>query len=108
MGLTSNGLAAQTRYSINESLTWTHGRHTMKFGFYHWRYASNSRSKSTTAGSFSFSNQMTSQPNSAKLSTWGSSFASFLFGELNNANTSLQNTTGYRFSMPSSRRRRGE
>ena len=97
LGLTSNGLAAQTRYSISESLTWTRGRHTMKFGFYHWRYASNSRSKSTTAGSFSFSNQMTSQPNSTRLSTWGSSFASFLLGELNNANTSLQNTTGYRF-----------
>ena len=39
MGLTSNGLGAQTRYSISESLTWTRGRHTMKFGFYHWRYA---------------------------------------------------------------------
>ena len=97
MGLTSNGLSAQTRYSINENLTWIRGRHNLKFGFYHWRYASNSRNQGTTAGSFSFNNQMTSQPNSPRLSNWGSSFASFLLGEVNNANTSLQNTTGYRF-----------
>ena len=97
MGLTSNGLGAQTRYSISESLTWTRGRHTMKFGFYHWRYLNNSRNQSTTAGSFSFNNQMTSQPDSSKLSSWGSSFASFLLGELSSANTTLQSTTGYRF-----------
>ncbi len=30
MGLPSNGLGAQTRYSINESVTWTHGKtHTI-------------------------------------------------------------------------------
>jgi hypothetical protein len=97
MGLTSNGLGAQTRYSINESLTWTRGRHTLKLGFYHWRFTNNSRNQSSTAGSFSFSNQMTSQPNSSRLSSWGSSFASFLLGELSSANTTLQNTTGYRF-----------
>ncbi len=97
MGLTSNGLSAQTRYSISESLTWIHGRHNMKFGFSHWRYSTNSRNQSTTAGSFTFNNQMTSQPNSPRLSNWGSSFASFLLGELSSANTTLTNTTGYRF-----------
>ena len=97
MGLTSNGLGAQTRYSISESLTWTRERHTMKFGFYHWRYLNNSRNQSSTAGNFTFNNQMTSQPDSSKLSNWGSSFASFLLGELSSANTTLQNTTGYRF-----------
>ena len=97
MGLTSNGLGAQTRYSISESLTWTRGRHTMKFGFYHWRYQTTARNQSTTAGSFTFNNQMTSQPNSSRLSNWGSSFASFLLGEVNSASTTLQSTTGYRF-----------
>lgn len=97
MGLTSNGLGAQTRYSINESLTWTRGRHTMKFGASHWRYEVNSRTLSTTAGSFTFSNQMTSQPDSPNLSSWGSSFASFLLGNLQNANTTLPYETGYRF-----------
>ena len=96
MGLTSNGLGAQTRYSINEGVTLTRGRHTMKFGFYHWRYENNSRNQSSTAGSFSFNNQQTSQPDSSKLTSWGSSFASFLLGEVNNANTTLQSTTGYR------------
>ncbi len=97
MGLTSNGLGAQTRYSISDSVTWTHGKHTMKFGFYHWRYNNNSRSQSNTAGSFSFSNQTTSQPDSSSLSNWGSSFASFLLGDVNSASTTLQSTTGYRF-----------
>jgi hypothetical protein len=97
MGLTSNGLGAQTRYSINENLTWTVGRHTMKFGFSHWRYANNSRTLSTTAGSFTFSNQMTSQPDSPSLTSWGSSFASFMLGDMQNANTTLPYETGYRF-----------
>jgi hypothetical protein len=97
MGLTSNGLGAQTRYSISDSVTWTHGKHTMKFGFYHWRYNNNSRNQSNTAGSFSFSNQTTSQPDSPSLPNWGSSFASFLLGDVNSAGTTLQSTTGYRF-----------
>ncbi|MDR3703462.1 MAG: TonB-dependent receptor [Candidatus Sulfopaludibacter sp.] len=97
MGLTSNGLGAQTRYSISDSVTWTHGKHTMKFGFYHWRYDNNSRNQSNTAGSFSFSNQTTSQPDSPSLPNWGSSFASFLLGDVNSAGTTLQSTTGYRF-----------
>jgi len=97
MGLTSNGLGAQTRYSINDNLTWTRGRHTMKFGFSHWRYDNNSRSLSSTAGAFTFSNQMTSQPDSPNLTSWGSSVASFLLGDLQNANTTLPSATGYRF-----------
>ncbi len=52
MGLTSNGLGAQTRFSISESLTWIRGRHTMKFGGSHWRYDNNSRNESSTAGAF--------------------------------------------------------
>ncbi|HEY1336196.1 MAG TPA: TonB-dependent receptor [Bryobacteraceae bacterium] len=97
MGLPSNGLGAQTRYSINENLTWMRGRHSFKFGFYHWRYNNNSRNQSNTAGTFNFNNQTTSQPDSSQLSNWGSSFASFLLGEVNNASTTLQSTTGYRF-----------
>src|SRR5204863_1517072 len=64
---------------------------------YHWRYSSNNRSQSNTAGTFGFNNQTTSQPNSTRLTNWGSSFASFLLGEVNSASTTLQSTTGYRF-----------
>jgi hypothetical protein len=96
VGLPSNGLGAQTRYSINDSVTLTRGRHTMKFGFYHWRYENNSRNQSNTAGTFSFNNQQTSQPDSSKLTSWGSSMASFLLGEVNSASATLQSTTGYR------------
>ncbi len=97
MGLTSNGLGAMTRYSLSESLTWVRGRHTFKFGASHWRLDNNSRNQSSTAGSFNFSNQMTSQPDASQLGSWGSSFASFLLGDVNSASTTLQNTTGYRF-----------
>jgi len=97
LGLPSNGLGAQTRYSISESVTLIRGKHTMKFGFYHWRYENNSRNQSNTAGTFNFNNQSTSQPNNtSKLGTWGSSFASFLLGEVNSASTTLQSTTGFR------------
>jgi hypothetical protein len=96
MGLPSNGLGAQTRYSLSESISVTRGRHTMKFGFYHWRYENNSRNQSNTSGTFNFSNQLTSQPNNSKLTSWGSSFASFLLGEVSTASTTLQSTTGYR------------
>jgi hypothetical protein len=97
MGLTSNGLGAMTRYSLSDNFTWIHGHHTIKFGGSHWRIANNSRNQSSTAGSFNFSNQMTSQPDAPQLGSWGSSVASFLLGSLNSANTTLQNTTGYRF-----------
>jgi hypothetical protein len=97
MGLTSNGIAAETRYSISEALTWIHGHHTFKFGGSHWQFDNNSINESSTAGSFSFSNQMTSQPDSPSLTSWGSSFASFLLGDLSSANTTLPNATGYRF-----------
>jgi hypothetical protein len=96
MGLPSNGLGAQTRYSINESLTYNRGKHSIKVGFYHWRYNNNSRNQSNTAGTFNFNNQLTSQPNNARLTNWGSSFASFLLGEVSTASTTLQNTTGFR------------
>jgi len=70
----------------------------MKFGLYHWTYDNNSRNQSSTAGSFSFSNQMTSQPDASQLTSWGSSVASFLLGNVNSANTTLTSTTGYRFN----------
>jgi hypothetical protein len=41
MGLTSNGVGAETRYSVSESLTWIRGHHTFKFGGSHWRFENN-------------------------------------------------------------------
>src|SRR5207248_7109264 len=56
----------------------------------------NSRNQSNTSGTFNFNSQQTSQPDSSRLTSWGSSFASFLLGEVNSAGTTLQSTTGYR------------
>lgn len=97
IGKTNQGFNGQMRYSINEHLTWVRGRHTMKFGFSHWRYSENNRAQANTAGNFTFSNQMTSQPNSPMLANWGSSFASFLLGEIGTASTTIPYTIGNRF-----------
>jgi hypothetical protein len=98
MGLTNNSYSGQTRYSFDENLTWIRGRHTMKFGASHWRYDVNSRTLSSTAGAFNFSNNMTSQPDAgANLSRWGSAFASFLLGEINTVSATIPFALGMRY-----------
>jgi hypothetical protein len=76
-----------SRLSLNDNLTWVLGRHTMKFGvdFIRERYADFEAGNSN--GVFGFSNSETSQPDSSNFNNWGSSFASFLLGEVDNTST---------------------
>jgi Carboxypeptidase regulatory-like domain len=70
-------------FSINENLTWTFGRHTMKFGGEIGRYGIDRFFTGGGAGTFVFSNFTTSQPNGGTaFSTQGNAFASFLLGEV--------------------------
>jgi hypothetical protein len=85
------------RYSIIENLAWVRGRHTMKFGITVERDRINRNLKSGVAGSFNFSNQMTSQPNSPSFGIWGSSVASFLLGAVNTASAYIPVETGARY-----------
>ena len=50
------------------------------------------------SGVFGFSNLTTSQPNSPAFTQWGSSFASFLLGEVNNTNTTTISDLGWRIN----------
>ena len=90
----------EMRSRLDESVMWTRGKHSMKFGFYYARNAVNSINWGSPSGSFTFSNSMTSQPNAgANYSRWGNSVASFLLGAVGSASTTLTDMTGIR--MPS-------
>ena len=98
LGSSTYSITASGRYSFNENLTWVRGRHTTKYGAAYFREYNNQFSGSGGAGSFTFSNTSTSQPNAgSNLGKWGSSFASFLLGQVNQASTSSAVETGRRW-----------
>src|SRR6185369_13794218 len=78
------------RYSVIENLTWIHGKHTIKAGFEIDRDRINRRFLGGAAGIFTFTNAMTSQPNSPNFGTWGNSYASFLLGAVGTATADIQ------------------
>ena len=75
------------RWTLNESLTWVKGHHFLKFGGSYWFNIRNDRAKAGGNGNWSFSNQTTSQPTAPQYGSWGSSFASFLLGQVSSTNT---------------------
>lgn len=84
--------------TVNESLTWSMGRHTMKFGGEAGVYGVERNNTGGASGAFAFSNFTTSQPNAgAAFSTQGSAFASFLLGEVNQANALIPVVTNLNF-----------
>lgn len=76
---------ANGRYTLTGNLVWTKGRHSMKFGGAYWPEYANAREGFQSSGRFSFSNLSTSQPNSDRYTAFGSSFASFLLGDVSSA-----------------------
>ncbi len=93
-----NSVTANGRVTFNENLTWTRGRHSMKFGFAYYREYQNSGESRDGSGNFLFSNSTTSQPNAgANFSRWGQSFASFILGEVHQAQTRSPLIRGARF-----------
>lgn len=93
-----NSITANGRVTFNENLTWIRGRHSMKFGFAYYREYQNSFEARDGSGNFQFSNATTSQPNAgANFSRWGHAFASFLLGEVHQAQTRSPFIRGARF-----------
>jgi hypothetical protein len=87
----------EMRTRIDESITWTRGTHSMKFGFYYARNQINTLSLGSISGAFTFNNTLTSQPNAgSNYALWGHSFASFLLGGVGNASTTLTDMIGSR------------
>ena len=78
------------RYSFIENLTWIRGKHTMKFGFEIDRDRIDRRFLGGAAGIFTFTNSMTSQPDSSNYGIWGNSYASFLLGAVGTATADIE------------------
>jgi hypothetical protein len=87
---------ANGRMTFTETIAWTHGRHSIKFGGNFWPEYANAREGFQSSGAFTFSNLTTSQPNNSKYTSWGSSLASFLLGDLSSASISEPYARGER------------
>jgi Carboxypeptidase regulatory-like domain len=87
MGLGQSSHLGTARWTFNESLSWTKGHHFLKFGGSYWFNVRNDRAQARGNGTFAYSNQVTSQPTAAQYGQWGSSFASFLLGDVSTAST---------------------
>jgi hypothetical protein len=83
-------------YTFVENLTWIQGKHTMKFGGELDRDRIDQLSLNSIQGSFTFSNSLTSQPDSPSYGSWGSSVASFLLGAVSSAGAFMPAETGLR------------
>ncbi len=87
-----------SRLDLNDSLTWILGRHSLKFGFNIIRERYKDFEGGGSSGNFGFSNGTTSQPDSSNFNQWGSSFASFLLGDVNNTSTTTISDLGWRMN----------
>jgi outer membrane receptor protein involved in Fe transport len=67
-------------FVFTDSLTWTKGRHTFKFGTDIRKNQENMTFQGVGAGQFNFSSNETSLPNSPQRALTGNPFASFLLG----------------------------
>ena len=88
---------ANGRLTFTDTVAWTTGRHSIKFGGNYWPEYANAREGFQSSGTFTFSNLTTSQPNNARYTALGSSFASFLLGSLSSAGISEPYARGARF-----------
>src|SRR5579871_1920464 len=99
MGSASNwSILGTSRWSINDSLTWTRGGHILKFGGSWWYEVRNNNALASGSGSYTFANTITSQPTAPQYAQWGSAFASFLVGGVQQAFT--QGTTSLATRLP--------
>ncbi|MDQ2841666.1 MAG: TonB-dependent receptor, partial [Acidobacteriota bacterium] len=98
LGGTNYSYNVSSRLDLNDNLSWVVGRHSLKFGVDFIRERYKDLEGGGSAGVFGFSNLTTSQPNSANFNQWGSSFASFLLGAVNNTNTTTISDLGWRIN----------
>jgi hypothetical protein len=74
-------------WGVSQSLTWSLGKHTMKFGGEIGQMNVDRFFSGGRAGTFNFTAFTTSQPNSPSAGAWGNSFASFLLGDVASTST---------------------
>jgi len=80
----ANGYDPQVfkNWAWNDDLSWVKGRHQVQFGFAYRRRTMDCLDQTLRAGSLSFSNLSTSQPNDPNFASWGNSFASLMLGQV--------------------------
>jgi len=85
-------------YIYMDTLTYTHSKHSLKFGGQYIRYRSNNYEPGNVSGSFGFSNLETSAPGFT--SSTGHAFASWLLGAATSGSRSVYTTEpGYRAGL---------
>jgi hypothetical protein len=85
-----------TVYGLDENVTWIKNNHSFKFGYSYQKMFLNTNNRNTAAGSFAFDRLSTSIPGNNS-GTSGSSFASFMLGEVFAGNFTVPNTSMMRF-----------
>ena len=105
IGSSTNGFGVSESYILVDDMSFTTGKHTIKWGFEARRYRNNSRNKGGTSGTFSWSNNQTALPEfqgsfGGGLFNTGWPFASFLLGTAERASRGVIPTqTGDRQSL---------
>jgi hypothetical protein len=84
----------ETRYTVDENLSWSHGKHNFKFGFEIGMNQENRFIKPGVAGAFTFTSEMTAQTST---SGDGASFAALMLGAVEQASAYVPLDTGLRF-----------
>jgi outer membrane receptor protein involved in Fe transport len=95
IGSSCPGREPEESYLYQDTLSFTHGKHSLKFGGSYLHYRSNDYDTGDISGAFQFNNLETSLPGFT--TTTGHPFASFLLGAADKASTSIYTTEpGYR------------
>jgi hypothetical protein len=76
---------ADNTFNVVDNVTWTHGRHTSKFGFDYQYFYKHSYFETTARGSFAFNGQYT-----------GNAFADFLLGDIYTSSRGIGDPTSTR------------
>ena len=85
-----------TEYGLDESVSWTHGNHSFKFGYNLALLRLDVNSRNNSTGTFSFSRLETALPLDNSGAT-GNAFASFLLGSLDKASFSVPSAQELQF-----------
>jgi hypothetical protein len=91
------GIEIANRWQFLDDLTWIKGKHTIKMGF-EWRHNMlEEAGKSNISGSWNFSQNETAAYNSNGVINLGSgdAFASYMLGQVDNANFSISNPSSW-------------
>ncbi len=88
IGYNATGWYVGNTYTLSNSLLWSKGRHTMKFGGQLWRQEINSHAGLGTVA-FTFTNNTTGVPGASWANRVGFGFASFLLGQVDNASKNV-------------------